>query len=88
LQVTENNTAGMRGIVFGLCEEGLHIAAKGFGLGQGSGDPFVFDQRDSQVGQKGAAVGGRAAKVVNFVSVTHDMYLNAGGSTGARMKEE
>jgi hypothetical protein len=48
----------------------------------------VFDQRDSQVGQKGAVVGGRAAKVVNFVSVTHDMYLNAGGSTGARMKEE
>ena len=56
LQVSEDSTAGVGGVVLRLGDQGLYIHSQCFSLGDGGLDPLVEDERAGHVGQHRLAV--------------------------------
>jgi hypothetical protein len=57
MQVAEDNTAIMGGVLFRTADEGLYIHAERFGFGNSGLDAFVHDERGGHVGKHSNAVG-------------------------------
>jgi len=56
---------------FGFAQQGLYVGTQGLGLGQGSLDSFVQNQRRGHVGQHRFAVRCSSVQVIDFISVSH-----------------
>ena len=57
LEITEDDTAVVRGVFLALGDKRFHIGLECLGLGLGGYDPLVEDKRGSHVGEEGLAAG-------------------------------
>ncbi len=71
--MAENDTAGVRGIVFRLGNQWLDVAAKRFCLLDGCLDALVLDQRSGHIAQHRFPVFCGPAELFCLVAVSHGL---------------
>ena len=71
LQVAEDKTAVGRGVLLRAVDQGLDVLAQSLCLGHSGVDSLVHDERNGHVGEHRVAVRCGAAKMVEFLIMSH-----------------
>ena len=75
VEVAEDDTAVVGGVLFGAADERLDIHAEGLGFGNSGLDTLVHNQRSGHVGKHSDAMGVGSGQMIYFATVSHILFL-------------